>query len=60
VKKEKVLMSLKPLTPKKETDKRESWGRVVRDTPFNREETGIFSAMKVPRQCPLVLLLKVD
>jgi hypothetical protein len=33
--------------------------RVVRDTTFNGGKHK-FSAVKVPRQCPLVLLLKID
>jgi hypothetical protein len=34
------------------------WWRVVRDTTFNGRNRNTFSAMKVPRQCPLVLLEK--
>jgi hypothetical protein len=40
---------------------RENRGRVTRDSTFNGEgEEKHFSAVKVPRQCPLVLLVKVD
>jgi hypothetical protein len=40
-------------------DRRESRGRVVRDTTLNGRNRDKVSAMKVPRQCPLVLLPKV-
>jgi hypothetical protein len=36
----------------------ERWRKVVRDTTFNGRNRNTFSAMKVPRQCPLVLLEK--
>jgi hypothetical protein len=42
-----------------EREKRETGGRVVRDTIFKRRRRETFSGMKVPRQCPLVLLVKV-
>jgi hypothetical protein len=44
-----------------ERERRESGGRVVRerDTTFNGGNRDKFSAMKVSRQCPLVLLVKV-
>jgi hypothetical protein len=42
----------------KERERRENEG-VVRDTTFNTGNRDKFSAMKVPRQCPLVLLVKV-
>jgi hypothetical protein len=32
---------------------------VVRDTKFNRGGKARFAAMKVPRQCPVVILVKV-
>jgi hypothetical protein len=38
---------------------KKKWGRVVRDTTFNGGNRDAFSAMKVPRQCPLVLLVNV-
>jgi hypothetical protein len=41
------------------TDRRES-GRVVRDTTFKGGNRDTYAAMKVPRQCPLVLLVKTD
>jgi hypothetical protein len=44
------------LNPKRE--RKRKWRGVVRDTTFN-EEKEIFPTMKVPRQCPLVLLVKV-
>jgi hypothetical protein len=45
------------LKPKREREKEEKVGWVVRDTTFNREgEQAKFAAMKVPRQCPLVLV----
>jgi hypothetical protein len=37
---------------------RESWW-VVGDTTFNGGDRAMFTAMKVPRQYPLVLLVKV-
>jgi hypothetical protein len=40
-------------------DGRESGGRVVRDTTFNGGNRYKFTATKVPRQCPLVLLINV-
>jgi hypothetical protein len=40
-----------------ERDERESVERVVRETTFNRGKN-IFSAIKVPRLCPFVLLAK--
>jgi hypothetical protein len=43
---------------KRERERRESGGRVVRDTAFNGGNRDKFMAMKVPRQCPLVLLVK--
>jgi hypothetical protein len=46
------------LKPKRERERRES-GWIVRDI-FNRgEDRAKFTVMKVPRQCPLVLLVKV-
>jgi hypothetical protein len=38
-------------------DRRENIRRVVRNTAFNGGNN--FSVVKVPRQCPLILLLKV-
>jgi hypothetical protein len=47
----------KPLKPKAERRER----GVVIDTTFTGEEGGgKFTAMKVPMQCPLVLLIKID
>jgi hypothetical protein len=39
--------------------RRESGGRAVRETTFNGWNRDGFPAMKVPRQCPFVLLVKV-
>jgi hypothetical protein len=43
----------------RERERIESGGRVVRGTTFNGGNRDKFSVMKVPRQCPLVLLVKV-
>jgi hypothetical protein len=50
------------LKPKKrEREERRKWGWVVRDTTFHTGgKKAKFAAMKVPRQCPLVLLVKVS
>jgi hypothetical protein len=50
------------LKPKREREREErKVGWVVRDTTFNRRgKKAKFAAMKVPRQCPLVLLVKVS
>jgi hypothetical protein len=44
-----------------QTREKRKLGRVVRETIFDGrgEDTDIFSPMKVPRHCPLVLLIKV-
>jgi hypothetical protein len=47
-------IDLYPLKPKCEREE-----KVERQTTFNRGRREIFLAMKVPRQCPLVLLVKV-
>jgi hypothetical protein len=49
--------ALKPLKPQRMREKRKYWS-IERDYILqgNRDK---FSAMKVPRQCPLVLLVKV-
>jgi hypothetical protein len=50
--------SISPLKPKRKREKRK-WV-VVWDTTFKRgRERAKFTAMRVPRQCPLVLLVKV-
>jgi hypothetical protein len=46
------------LKHERERDKEQVVGG-VRDTTFNRREKENFLAVKVPRQCPLVLLVKV-
>jgi hypothetical protein len=53
---------INPLKPKREREREEKVGWVVRDTTFNRGggEKAKFATMKVPRQCPLVLLVKVS
>jgi hypothetical protein len=38
-------------------NEKRKWG-VVRDTTFNRGNRDKFAAMKVPRQCSFVLLVK--
>jgi hypothetical protein len=43
----------------REREKKEKVGWVARHTTFNRGGEAKFAAMKVPRQCPLVLLVKV-
>jgi hypothetical protein len=50
-----------PLKPKRETERGESGGIAI-DTTFNVEGGGHefkFTATKVPRRCPLVLMVKV-
>jgi hypothetical protein len=49
---------LKP-KPKREIEKKEKVGWVVRHTTLPRGGEAKFAAMTVPRQCPLVLLVKV-
>jgi hypothetical protein len=49
---------LNPLDRNKR-ERRESGGRVVADTTINGGNRDKFSAMKVPRHCPLVFLVKV-
>jgi hypothetical protein len=45
----------------RERENKENVGWVVKDTTFNRRgKEAKFAAMKVPRQCPLVLLVKVS
>jgi hypothetical protein len=49
------------LKPKRESERereKRKW-EVVCDTRFKRGVRAMFTAMKVPRQCPLVLLVKV-
>jgi ribosomal protein L34 len=54
-------VSINPLKPE-ERERRKKVGWVVRDTTFNGggRRKAMFAAMKVPRQCPLVLLVKVS
>jgi hypothetical protein len=42
----------------RERERERGSGKVVRDTTFGRQET-ITPILKVPRQCPLVLLVEV-
>jgi hypothetical protein len=50
---------LKPKSNERERERKESGGTAERHTDFNGRRREKFSAMKVPRQCPLVLLVKV-
>jgi hypothetical protein len=55
-----TLFKFNPLKPKRERERRKKTGWVVRDTTFNTGgKKAKFAAMKVPRQCPLVLLVEV-
>jgi hypothetical protein len=53
---------INPLKPKRREREERKVGWVVRDTTFNSggENKAKFAATKVPRQCPLVLLVKVS
>jgi hypothetical protein len=44
----------------RERERETESGWVIRDTTLNRGKRAKFRAMKVPRHCPLVLLVKAD
>jgi hypothetical protein len=51
--------SCNPLKPTREREEKRRWGWVVHDTIFNRGNRAKFTALKVSKQFPLVLLVKV-
>jgi hypothetical protein len=57
-----TLFKFNPLKTREREREERKVGWVVRDTTFNRGggRKAMFAAMKVPRQCPLVLLVKVS